>query len=342
MKHFFPVRFALCAVLIGCLANMATADGTTDIKTITKTLRIAVPPAGLLAPPVLKLNENRVLEEQGIQIEIVSWTSPDQLRALIVSGKVDLVGLHVGTAALFDSKGLPIKFLGASLGNVLYIMSNEAPVVGLDSLKGKAIAVPMRGEYPDILLRVVLDKLALSESISLQYTATSRDAANQLSSGAVDAALIAEPHASILSLRMGQTLESIQVYRAVDMQKAWNQANGMSLPLVTAGLAALGDCSSDLELLDAFWIAYVEANKWCLDHPEEAIVLLGDALKDKIARQGAVVAFKSSACPVVASGAERKQIESYLDIMGRASVKESGVHIPGDDFYWTPSVDGEQ
>ncbi|HBF33087.1 TPA: hypothetical protein DDW35_00850 [Candidatus Sumerlaeota bacterium] len=299
------------------------------------TLRVAVPPDGLLAPPILRMVKQASLASNGITIECIPWKNQDQLRALIVSGKTDIVGLHLPTAALFESKGVPVKFLGASLGNVLYILTNDPQIHKLSDLRDKTVAVPMRGEFPDVLLRSVLEQNGLLNAVPLQYTATSLDAANQLASGADGAALVAEPHASVLLKRMATSDKKI--YRSISMQEGWNAAHGTASPLPTAGMAAIGKCVENQRMLDAFWSAYVRESNWCIQHPQEAVALLGDALKDDASREGAATALSSCVHPPVASGLDREQIQLYLDALGKTAPEPFGNLHPKDTFYWKPS-----
>ena len=310
-------------------------------KTARATLRVAVPPDGLLAPPIFRMANQRVLAREGVDMECVPWKNQDQLRALIVSGKADIVGLHLPTAALFEAKGMPVKFLGASLGNVLYILTDNPQARTLGDLRGKTLAVPMRGEFPDVLLRTVLEQNGLRDAIPLQYTATSLDAANQLSSGAIGAALVAEPHASILQKRLEAAPGAgRKIYRSISMQEAWDAARGGSAPMPTAGMAAFGKRAGDQRLLDLFWKAYVRETEWCIQHPNEAIALLGDALQDEISREGAAAAFSACARRSVASALERERIQAYLDALGKTAPEPFGNLHPKDAFYWRPSGGG--
>lgn len=327
----------LLSLLVGLV--LVSCSSQTDLPDRAgKTLRLAVPPSGLLAPPVLKMVRDQPLQEHEILFEMVPWNSPDQLRVLMVRGDVDFVGMHLTSASLFHHKGIPTRFLGASLGNVLHVITREPVEEGLPGLMGRTIAIPMRGEYPDIMFRTLLDRLGLSDSIRIQYTATSQDAANQLRAGAVDAALVADPHFSILMNRLG---EELGLHHAVDIQAAWNEVNETTSPLVTAGLAAVGTVLQDLNIIELTWKAYQDAVDWCLEHPSEATTLLEARLPDDASREAATRAFASVARHPIPSGIERPLLEQFLGIF-RASAPESfGDSIPSDDFFWYPVLAGD-
>jgi NitT/TauT family transport system substrate-binding protein len=247
--------------------------------------------------------------------------------------------MHLTSAALFHQKGIPTRFLGASLGNVLHVITRQPVEDGMQGLVGKTIAIPMRGEYPDIMFRTLLDKVGLSDSIQIRYTATSQDAANQLQAGAVDAALVAQPHFSILMKRLdGKAV----LHHAVDMQEAWNDANMTTSPLVTAGLVAVGSVLQDSEMLESVWRAYQEAADWCLLHPSEATGLLGASLPDGAARDATTNAFLSAARHPIPSGVERPLLEQYMGIFRAFAPESFGDSIPSDDFFWYPEVGGNQ
>lgn len=266
-------------------------------------------------------------------MEWVPWSSPDHLRVLVVRGEVDFVGMPLTTAALFREKGIPIRFLGGSLGNVLHVLTTEPVVDGLSGMQGRTIAVPMRGEYPDMMFRALLERADMEGSIRIQYTATSQDAANQLRVGAVDGALVAEPHCSILLARM-----SDRFYRAVDIQEEWNRTTGSDTPLVTAGLVAVGSMVDEEEILAAFWNVYQEAATWCLMHPFEAVELLGSSLPDEDARIGAGRALASCARIPVPSGTERPILEEALQLFRSMEPEAFAAAIPEDEFFWQPYI----
>ncbi|MCC5877928.1 MAG: ABC transporter substrate-binding protein [Candidatus Sumerlaeia bacterium] len=326
------VVLLVCSVLVGCSGD---PDGHTSEY---RTLRVAVPQAGLLAPPIMKMVRDQPLKNEGYLIDWVPWNTPDQLRVLIVRREVDFVGMPLTTAAMFREKGVPARFLGASLGNVLHIVTNHPIADGLEGLRGKSVAVPMRGEYPALMFRALLERAGMEGSIRIQYTSTSRDAANQLRAGTVDAALVAEPHYSILRARLGD--EGGGIHGVVDIQQAWDAANGDTSPLLTAGIVAVGGVTDELEVLECFWNAYRGAAEWCVVHPADAIVLLGNALTDDVAREGATRAFVSSARRPVPSGMERQMLEDYLGLFHVSTPDISFGITPGDDFFWQPAATG--
>ncbi len=300
-----------------------------------------MPPDGLLAPPIFRLEETQPLAGEGLLIQVVPWRGAQQLRALVASGSVDFAGLHLPTAALFSDRDLEVRFLGASLGNVLHVVTDDAELASLEDLRGRTVAVPMRGEFPDIMFRATLKEAGLTGSVEIRYVATALDAANLVASGSVRAAVVAEPHVSILLEKQERNAATDRrLYASVDIQAAWARARGEDAPMPTAGLAAIGPAAREDAVLRQFWSAYTDAVAWCLENPGEAARLHGVAERDKPALRGAARAFSACARVPIPSMHERARMQDFLDVMGTFAPDTFGGLRPGDDFYWDPGQPG--
>ncbi len=330
----------LAAALLAGVVHLAGACGGHEGEgraPAERVLRVAVPPDGLLAPPVFRMEETQPLAAEGLVIEVAAWRGPQQLRALVASGSVDFAGLHVPTAALFAERDLDVRFLGASLGNVLHVVTDDPEAAVLEDLRGRTVAVPMRGEFPDIMFRAALEESGLTGSVEIRYVATALDAANLVASGSARAAVVAEPHVSILLEKQERHgAADRRLYASVDIQAAWARARGEDAPMPTAGLAAIGPVARQDDVLRQFWSAYAGAVAWCLANPGEAATLHGAAERDEAALRGAARAFSACARVPVPSLHERARMEDFLDVMGAQAPDTFGGLRPGDDFYWDP------
>ena len=290
-------------------------------------LRVSAPAEGLLALPVLRMVETQPLKEQGLLLEFIPWKTPEQLRALILSKKVDAASMHTVAAGSMSVKGVPLKMLGLSLGNVLHVLSSNPDIQTLEDLKGKTVAVPFKGEMPDLLFRAVLEKTpGVSPSdVEIRYAATSQDAANLLAGGRVETALIADPHGAILLQKSGKN-GIPKLTDAIDLQSAWNDAVDQTAPLPIAGIAAVGSFTQNKTALPLFWNAYADAVRWCIAHPDQAAQLQPSAQKSPTVAAGIETAARNGYIAPVPASEARVQIEQFMDLLHKPD--------PNPGFYW--------
>jgi NitT/TauT family transport system substrate-binding protein len=301
-------------------------------------LHIAAPPEGLLALPVLHMVETQPLKEHGLTLEFSPWKNPEQLRALVLGGQTDVVSMNTVAAVIMSAKDVPLKLLGLSLGNVLHVLSSTPDIQSLEDLKGKTVAVPFKGEMPDLLFRAVIEKTpGLSiDDLTIRYTSTSRDAANLLAGGRVEAALIADPHSAILLEKAGKD-DIPPLFDAINLQNAWNAACGKESPLPIAGVAAIGAFSRNEPQLNRFWTAYTDAVNWCIAHPEQAAALQAEALTSPETAAGIARATQDYIRPVTAADA-REPIEQFMQLLRDSDPEKYKTAVPKPDFYWQSGI----
>lgn len=313
-------------------------DGSKEDYGEARILKLSAPSDGLLAPPLLYMVKNDALKEKNIELEFIPWRSQEQLVAYILNGTVDIVGLPLTGAANFHKRGVPLRFLGASLENVIYIISTDKDINSFSDLENRRVVIPMKGRYPDIFFQAVyrsFKETSSGFSLQIQYAQSSRDAANMIAGGRADAALIAEPHASILLEKNPD-----RYYRSLNVQETWNSIQGKNLPVPVAGIAALHETAFDNELLETFWQAYEEAMEWCLLHPEQAAGLLNDLTTDRTALSGTEKAFQICARKPIPSGEEREVIELFLQILHGVAPEHFSVP-DSPDFYFRNAAEEE-
>lgn len=109
---------------------------------------------------------------------------------------------------------------------------------GIESLRGRKIAVPFRNDTPEFVFRRILKAkgLAAGSDLAVETTGTPIEAIQLLLAGRLDAALVPEPAATAAIVRA--KLAGKTIVRAVDIQKLWAEMNRRGKgTLPQAGLA---------------------------------------------------------------------------------------------------------
>ncbi|GAB3125683.1 ABC transporter substrate-binding protein [Novispirillum itersonii] len=171
--------------------------------------------------------------------EIRVWRTPDDLRAGLTSGTMDIMVLPTQTAASLYQRGLRVRLVSVMTTGLLYMVSADPGLTTLPALRGRTVAVPFRNDIPDLLLHHLLRHHGLTpgQDLTVQVTASPVEAVQMLLTGRADCALLPEPAASAALLKAAQ-LFGKTLHRMIDLQQAWASATGSDAVLPQAGLGA--------------------------------------------------------------------------------------------------------
>jgi len=267
------------SVVAGLAAAIcAGTTGTAKAAPALADLALFGPPAGpsiTLAHAVASGAFEGIAEKASFS----AWRNPDELRAGLTSGSMQVAVMPTQAAANLYNRGLGVRLINVMTNGLLYVVSADRSIDGIAALKGKTIVVPFRNDTPDLIFRRLLAENGLEPGadLKLENAGTPVEAIQLLISGRVDAALVPEPAATAAIVQAGKAGTEIQ--RVVDIQKAWGAATGGAPVLPQAGLAvtdAFLDKNGDV--LAAIQAAITEATRSVNDDPQTAARDAAEAL----------------------------------------------------------------
>lgn len=261
-----------------------------------------------------------------------AWRTPDELRAGLTSGTILLSVVPVQAAANLHNRGFPIRLANVMTNGLLYIASPRAEIAAIPDLAGRKVAVPFRGDTPEILFGQLLAHHGLDAGADLEitYAGTPTEAMQLLLAGRVDAALTSEPSTSAAILRGREA--GLGIRRAIDLQAAWGGMTGGNPALPQAGLAVTG----------AFLDTHGDALPAILDILATAT---GEVLADPAAAAAHASAALDMPAPLLAASVPhsnlvarpaaeaRGDIERMLTGMTGPGLEAIGGKLPDDTFY---------
>lgn len=260
-----------------------------------------------------------------------AWRNPDELRAGLTSGEIELSVVPVQAAANLYNRGFPIRLANAMTDGLLYIVAEDEDIRAIPDLAGRHIAVPFRGDTPEIIFAQLLKHGGIGEDdLTISYAGSPIEAMQLMLAGRVDAALTAEPSTTAAVLRGGQAGKPIR--RAISIQEAWGEMTGGAAVLPQAGLAvtqgfldARGDALPGLQTILEATTAQVLAD------PEAAAANATGAL----GLPAPLLAASIPASNLVARPAQqaRADIERMLAAMAGDDLARIGGRMPDDGFY---------
>jgi len=289
------------------------------------------PPAGpsvSLARALAHDGFDDIAEESRLSI----WRNPDELRAGLTSGRIGASIVPVQAAANLHTRGFPIRLANVMTDGLLYVATVTPDITAIPDLRGRAVAVPFRGDTPALLFEQLLahHRLDPARDLTISHAASPVEAMQLLLAGRVEAALTAEPltSAAILRGRLGGRV----IHRAIDLQAAWGTMAGTAPVLPQAGLAVTqGFLDAHGAALPAILAAISEATAAVLADPRRA----GIEAAGPLGLPAPLIAASVPHCNLVARPAReaRGDIEGMLTAMGGEGLERIGGRLPGDAFY---------
>src|SRR5690606_6880412 len=231
------------------------------------TLTLAGPPASV-SNPLVRIAESGALADLAQEVRFTVWRDPDQLRLMALDGRADVLAMPVNVAANLYNRGAKLRLVNVSTWGILWIVSRDPAVHALKDLVGEEIAMPFRGDMPDIVLGLLAERAGIDtrRDLRLRYVASPMDAMQLLLTRRVDHALLAEPAVSMALHKSASFPASVvapELHRAVDLQQEWARSFGGDARMPQAGIAVLGSLRERSQAVARVHEAYARSLAWC-------------------------------------------------------------------------------
>jgi len=263
---------------------------------------------------------------------MTAWRNPDELRAGLTSGTIQLSVVPVQAAANLYNRGFPIRLANIMTNGLLYVASADTGIAGVPDLAGRTVAVPFRGDTPEIIFGQLLAHHGLDAGtdLSITYAGSPIEAMQLLLAGRVEAALTAEPSTTAAALQ--GRLVGKDIHRVINLQEAWGAMTGAAPVLPQAGLAIAGTFLDDHgDAVPAILSALAAATAEVLADPATAAATAADLL----GMPAMILAASVPHSNLVARPAPeaRADVERMLAAMAGDDVDRIGGRLPDDAFY---------
>jgi NitT/TauT family transport system substrate-binding protein len=297
-------------------------------------LRAAAPRLALYGPPagptitLAQALASGALSDLAGEVTLTVWRSPDELRAGLTAGAIDLSVVPVQAAANLYNRGMGLRLVNVMTNGLLYVMAPAGTVAGLAGLAGKRLAVPFVNDTPDFVLRALIAHHGIAPE--LVPAGTPIEAAQMLLAGRIDAALLSEPAATMVALR-GQEAGRAMA-RAVDIQAEWGAVTGLGPVVPQAGLAVTkGFAAAHGDLIAPLHAALEAATAAVLADPAAAAAVAAGPLDQPAPVLAASIPCSNlTATPATLA---RPAIEAMLGLMAAGDPAIIGGGLPDGGFY---------
>jgi len=255
------------------------------------------------------------------------FPSPDVLVARIISGDVDAATIPSNLAAQLYNRGVDIEVVCTFIWGVLYVVGPQGSD-GLSALSNGEVYAPGRGATPDLVLRYLLDRQGLSDSVTVRYGFSQVEIAQLLIAGQIDYAVLPEPFVT----RVLRGADNRVV--VADLQRLWLEETGLEIPqtvLVTVGSSgrpAAGAPTVPGDLVSVLTESVYRVN----NAPQRALAQV-DTLGLGLDEPTAMDALPRLNLRVETARESRPALEAYFAVLEQFNDQAIGGRLPEAAFY---------
>lgn len=171
--------------------------------------------------------------------KVKAWNNPDQLRAGLGSGDIQISIVPSYTAANLRAQGQEVYLVNIMTFGLVFFAGKKA-ANGLEDLIGKKFIMPFKGDMPDIVMQILFKHSGLDFSkVNVTYTSTPQEALMLFLTKDYDYALLPEPMMT-MSILKGKQL-GVNVVRALRSQDLWQKVMKTDHAYPQAGLMVTGE-----------------------------------------------------------------------------------------------------
>ncbi|SRR6056297_3266696 len=322
MKTVSFKKIVLSLLIVLTILGMAYYQ--TEVFAAEK-LTIQSPPI-MAALPFLWMQDEGKLD--GI-VDLEVKISPDHKRALalIAKDEIDMMitGLNVG--AKVYNKGIDLKLMNVNTWAVDYLLTYDFKAESWEDLKGKTLALPLKGGPLDFLARYLLIENDVNlDEIDFVYRPLP-NAAKYFMAGKLDSIILPEP---LVTVNM---INNKKAHLSLDIQKEWGKLHEEDNRIPFVGLFVSGNyLKENREISKIINGMYLKGIEWVNENPEAAAKLASKyfAMPAKVLQ----TAFKRVDLNYYSEGDTEKLINEYFSEILNMYPEMLGGNMPDEGFYF--------
>jgi NitT/TauT family transport system substrate-binding protein len=175
--------------------STSTSKSAETVAVTDETMNVGILPAES-AIPIILAKEEGFFEDLGLNVEINSFTSPNDRNVAVQAKELDATISDVMTEATFKQNGIDMTITSDILEDFKILASPNSGATEMKDLADKKITL-----VPNFILEYIMDQFAEENDFSYEIVDISSFAARSeaLLSDQVDAAVYTEPQASMLA-----------------------------------------------------------------------------------------------------------------------------------------------
>lgn len=259
--------------------------------------------------------------------EFTLFTSPEEIGAKVVKNELNIAALPTNVAAnLYQKTNGKVQMLAINtLGNMSIIEKGET-INSVKDLKGKTVYSIGQGANPEYILKYILSKNGIEDSVKIKFVSTNDEITAALATGKATVAMIAEPAAT------AALIKNTDCSRRLDINEVWNDIDS-NVPVVTGCVVANAEfVKNNPEAVKLFLDEYEDSIN-SLENLEESANL---TVKHEILAAVPVAkqSIPNSNIKFIKSEDMKTSINAYFNVLYGFNPASVGGKMPDDNFFY--------
>lgn len=312
----------LGALLTGCGSGKAEEKVTVKVGALK----------GATTLGLLPLEDKTANGEAGENYEFSMMTAADELLPMMIKGELDIALLPSNVASiLYQKTNGGVTVIDINTLGVLYMVSGDSSITGVEDLAGRTIYLTGKGTTPDYVLHYILsgNGMDADSDCTLEYKSEATEVAALLAENPDAIGLLPQPFVTA-ACAQNDALSVI-----LDMNAEWEKLQGEDGSRLVTGVTVVRN--EFLQEHENAVAAFME------EHQASAQSMNSDVENGaKLAAASGIIAKEPIALKAIPKcnityidGADMKQaLSGYLEVLYEQNPESIGGALPGDDFYY--------
>ena len=314
----------LGALLTGCGSGKAEEKVTVKVGALK----------GATTLGLLPLEDKAANGEAGENYEFSMMTAADELLPMMIKGELDIALLPSNVASiLYQKTNGGVTVIDINTLGVLYMVSGDSSITGVEDLEGRTIYLTGKGTTPDYVLHYILsgNGMDADSDCTLEYKSEATEVAALLAENPDAIGLLPQPFVTA-ACAQNDALSVI-----LDMNAEWEKLQGEDgSRLVTGVTVVRNEFLQEHENAVATFMEEHQASAQSMNSDVENGAKLA-AASGIIAKEPIALKAIPKCNITYIDGADMKQaLSGYLEVLYEQNPESIGGALPGDDFYYVP------
>lgn len=314
----------LGALLTGCGSGKAEEKVTVKVGALK----------GATTLGLLPLEDKAANGEAGENYEFSMMTAADELLPMMIKGELDIALLPSNVASiLYQKTNGGVTVIDINTLGVLYMVSGDSSVTGVENLAGKTIYLTGKGTTPDYVLHYILsgNGMDADSDCTLEYKSEATEVAALLAENPDAIGLLPQPFVTA-ACAQNDALSVI-----LDMNAEWEKLQGEDGSRFVTGVTVVrNEFLQEHENAVATFMEEHQASAQSMNSDVENGAKLA-AASEIIAKEPIALKAIPKCNITYIDGADMKQaLSGYLEVLYEQNPESIGGALPGDDFYYVP------
>jgi len=261
--------------------------------------------------PMMLMIEDNLFEHNGIDATFIPWSSPDQYRSMLFSDNEVFAVVSSLEYKRFknNNKFQLIYNLG---GSPLWLLGSRE-IKGFKELENSKIALPFRGDMPEILLNMLFSIAGVDKDrVEIVSAGGGITSAQLVMTGRADYVIMPEPIAYFLEKFSSSKKGLRPIKRLLSVGDEWNKFESVP-PLLISGVAGVNVKPESLKVLKSAYERYYERCRADFTHSAKIFKEYFPAMKG----EDISIMFKEHKGSIYKSKDIKEDFERFIKLMER-------------------------